>query len=415
MNDDSIQEKHKSHRGTREKIKKRRIQEKEHQKSKKIKKKEYEQNKPEKTHHKKHKSSKTSIKIPKLLKILPKFLNIFADDLENFYGIFDMLDKGESVNISGLENVKIQKKLKKIFKYLRLNKSEEEEFTKNPSIHNFNLRAKIKELVELSFFKESSSSSESEESQSGEEEKNEKKDKNIEKNEKKEKNNEKKEKKEEKEKKEKNTEKNNEKICKNEKNPEKNDKIEEEDALTLENNEKGKKVYGVQFISPEEKAKFLENVIPPAPERESWLAEDNLSKMIDSSFNKIPKHAPAPGKRVPKYLATLFDKEPDKMKFMEAVKVDEDDEKNAQEQEDIKEYMKTYDEANNRGKSLLEIHKEKIQDQKKGKKIERREFNRDTDLRVIRHDSKKVFAMINEGDNSLGNRFKNSKFERSFL
>lgn len=404
MNEDSIQEKHKSHRGTREKIKKKRKQEKEHQKSKKIKKKEYELNKPEKKHHKKHKSSKHSIKIPKLLKILPKFLNIFADDIENFYGIFDMLDKGESVNISGLENVKIQKKLKKIFKYLRLIKSEDDEYTKNPNVHTFNLRAKIKELVELSFFKESSSSS----SESGDDDSSENDD------------NDKKLKKEEK------IEKNKEKIEKPLKNTEKSDlktlpteksleETEKPEKIQEEPTENKKKVYGVQFISPEEKAKFLETVLPPPIERETWLAEDNLSKMIDSSFNKIPKHAPPPGKRVPKYLATLFDKEPDKMKFMEAVKMDETNEKELQEQEDIKEYMKTYDEANNRGKSLLEIHKQKIQEKKKGKTIERREFNRDTDLRVIRHDSKKVFAMINEGDNSLGNRFKNSKFERSFL
>ena len=409
MNEDSIQEKHKSHRGTREKIKKKRKQEKEHQKTKKIKKKEYELNKPEKKHHKKHKSSKNLIKIPKLLKILPKFLNVFADDIENFYGIFDMLDKGESVNISGLENVKIQKKLKKIFKYLRLIKSEEDdEYTKNPNIHTFNLRAKIKELVELSFFKESSSAlSESGEEDSASEDNYEKKLQKDERNmEKLEKN------KEKQEKPAKNKEKSDLKQLTTEKKLEEPEKMQEE---TPESTENKKKVYGVQFISPEEKAKFLETVLPPPIERETWLAEDNLSKMIDSSFNKIPKHAPAAGKRVPKYLATLFDKEPDKMKFMEAVKMDNTSEKELKEQEDIKEYMKTYDEANNRGKSLLEVHKQKLQEKKKGKTLERKEFNRDTDLRVIRHDSKKVFAMINEGDNSLGNRFKNSKFERSFL
>lgn len=408
MNEDSIQEKHKSHRGTREKIKKKRKQEKEHQKSKKIKKKEYELNKPEKQHHKKHKSSKNSIKIPKLLKILPKFLNVFADDIENFYGIFDMLDKGESVNISGLENVKIQKKLKKIFKYLRLIKSEDDEYTKNPNIHTFNLRAKIKELVELSFFKESSSSSSESGEDDSENEDNDEKLKKVEKNKDKNERN-----KEKVEKPSKNKEKEVLNKLPNEKNLEEPEKMQEETTENAADNKK--KVYGVQFISPEEKAKFLETVLPPPIERETWLAEDNLSKMIDSSFNKIPKHAPAPGKRVPKYLATLFDKEPDKMKFMEAVKMDNTSEKELKEQEDIKEYMKTYDEANNRGKSLLEMHKQKLQEKKKGKTLERREFNRDTDLRVIRHDSKKVFAMINEGDNSLGNRFKNSKFERSFL
>jgi hypothetical protein len=63
----------------------------------------------------------------------------------------------------------------------------------------------------------------------------------------------------------------------------------------------------------------------------------------------------------------------------------------------------------------LEMHKDKLKEKKKGGKNERKEFNRDTDLAIIRHDSKKIFSLVNEGDNSLVNRFKNSKFERSFL
>lgn len=106
------------------------------------------------------------------------------------------------------------------------------------------------------------------------------------------------------------------------------------------------------------------------------------------------------------------------MKFLQATEnQDEDQEKEMQEQADIKEYMEEYDKINNRGKSLLELHKEKIKEKKKsrGGIPERKPFNRDTDLQVIRHDSKKIFSLVNDGDNSLSNRFKNSKWEKSFL
>jgi len=414
MNEDSsfpFEEKHKSHRGTREKIKKKRKQEKEHQKTKKIKKKEYEANKPLIKNHKKHqKSSKTMINLPKLLKILPKFLNLFADDLDNFYGIFEMLDQGESVNISGLENAKIQRKLQKIFKYLRLKKTEEGEFMKNLTIHNFNLKAKIKELVEQSFFHESSSSesSESENENEGNPLKTKENPLKTKENPMKTKENPMKTKEKHMKIKE-NPMKTKENPIKTKENPERTTEINE----TSENPDKSKKIYGVQFISPEEKALFLENSLSEPPkERETWLQEDNLSKMIDSSFNKIPKKPRDPNKHVPKYLQSLFDKEPDKIRFLAAKGEETIDQK---EQEEIKDYMKKYDESHDRGKSLLEMHKDKLKEKKKGGKNERKEFNRDTDLAIIRHDSKKIFSLVNEGDNSLVNRFKNSKFERSFL
>ena len=66
---------------------------------------------------------------------------------------------------------------------------------------------------------------------------------------------------------------------------------------------------------------------------------------------------------------------------------------------------------------IREIVREKIKEKKKnrGGIPERKPFNRDTDLQVIRHDSKKIFSLVNDGDNSLSNRFKNSKWEKSFL
>lgn len=331
-------------------------------------------------------------------KIIPKFLKFFQEDLESFYDIFNNLDDGENVDISGLENAKIKKYLKKFFKYLRLEKKNEE-YTKNPEIHVFNLKKKIRDLVENSFFQESSSSSSSENDE--------------------EENNDLKEISEKKVLPE--IPKINEKKTKLEEKPFENDELKKDAENLLEMSQK--KVYGVQFISTGEKEKFLKDCLPTPtpevekPEREDWLKDDNLKNIIDKSFGKLKKSS-NPQKQVPKYLQSLFDKEPDKMKFLQATEnQDEDQEKEMQEQADIKEYMEEYDKINNRGKSLLELHKEKIKEKKKnrGGIPERKPFNRDTDLQVIRHDSKKIFSLVNDGDNSLSNRFKNSKWEKSFL
>lgn len=341
-------------------------------------------------------------------KIIPKFLNSFQEDLENFYDIFKNFDDGENVDISGLENSKIKKYLKKIFKYLRLNKNDDG-YSKSPQIHTFSLKKKIQEVVENSFFQEkesSSSSSDNEEKEIGsshsksletsEKEKKEKEDKIIEKQE----------------------------FIEHQNNLKKieaplneNEEKREECEETTEKPQK--KIYGVQFISPEEKEKFLQESLPitkeEKPQREDWLKADTLQNIIDKSFGKLKK-ASNPQKPVPKYLQSLFDKEPDKLKYLQQEE-NEDDEKEKADQEAIKEYMKDYDKKNNRGKSLLEMHKEKQKEKKKkgGGANERRPFNRDTDIQVIRHDSKKIFSLVNDGDNSLGNRFKNSKWEKSFL
>ncbi len=56
-----------------------------------------------------------------------------------------------------------------------------------------------------------------------------------------------------------------------------------------------------------------------------------------------------------------------------------------------------------------------MQNKKKGKIVERKPFDRDRDLQIVKHDSKKVFQILNNSDFSLGNRFNNSKYEKSFL
>ena len=310
------------------------------------------------------------------------------------------------MNISGLENVKIQKYLKKIFKYLRLKKNEED-YSKDPNIHVFKLRSKMKELVENSFFQETSSSSSNEEEDELEA----------------------------------NPEikfptinlpelpsdKPKESAIKT-KIPSIDDELNDNPENKDKTLNKEKKFYGVQFISLEEKEEFLKvslsednnDEVKDAKQpiqREDWLKDDNLKNIIDSSFGKLKKERPKNQmleKRVPKYLQDLFDKEPQKLKSVIDKKNEEEDEK---EQEEMKEYMKQYDEMNNRGKSLLEMHKEKLKEKlkKKGGIPDRKPFNRDTDLQIVRHDSKKIFALVNEGDNSLVNRFKNSKWQKSFL
>lgn len=334
-------------------------------------------------------------------KIIPKFLNSFQEDLENFYDIFKNIDDGENVDISGLENSKIKKYLKKIFKYLRLNKSDDG-YSKNSQIHSFSLKKKIQEIVENSFFQQKESSSASSDNEENENisshsnslEKSKQENKIIEK----------------------------QGIIENPQNNLKKDDphLNPSEENCEEKPEKlQKKIYGVQFISPEEKEKFLQESLPvikeEKPQREDWLKADTLQNIIDKSFGKLKK-ASNPQKSVPKYLQSLFDKEPDKLKYLQQTG-DEDNEKEKADQEAIKEYMKDYDKMNNRGKSLLEMHKDKLKEKKKNKggANERRPFNRDTDIQVIRHDSKKIFSLINDGDNSLGNRFKNSKWEKSFL
>lgn len=329
-------------------------------------------------------------------KLIPKFLKIFQEDLDSFYEIFDNLDQGETVNISGLENVKVLKYLKKMFKYLKLKKNDED-YSKNPELHTFDLKKKIKELTENSFFQETSSSSSSENEDDEiiikpleiQNRVNKPKEAHI------------------------NVE-NFKKIHDQEitiKNFDDSIKNIDQDPNSL------KKVYGVQFISPEEKEKFLRDSIPEIEEkteREDWIKGDNVQNIIDSSFGKLKESRKPQNslKNVPKYLQSLFDKEPDKIKYLSS-KHQETDEA---EQNEVKEYMKTYDLMHSRGKSLLEIHKEKIKEKKKAKGgNDRKPFNRDTDLKIIRHDSKKIFSLVNEGDNSLINRFKNSKWEKSFL
>ena len=47
---------------------------------------------------------------------------MYEDDLNDFYDMFGVLDKGGKIDISALENPAMMKVLKKLFKYLPLKK-----------------------------------------------------------------------------------------------------------------------------------------------------------------------------------------------------------------------------------------------------------------------------------------------------
>ena len=69
------------------------------------------------------------IKLKKISKHIEKFINIYEDDLEEFYDMFNTLDEGGFIDIAGLENKALYKCIKKLFKYLPV-KKEKGEFKK---------------------------------------------------------------------------------------------------------------------------------------------------------------------------------------------------------------------------------------------------------------------------------------------
>ena len=53
-------------------------------------------------------------------------MDIYEDDVEDFYDIFKTLDEGGLIDISDVSDPKMQKCIKKIFKYLPLKKKKME-------------------------------------------------------------------------------------------------------------------------------------------------------------------------------------------------------------------------------------------------------------------------------------------------
>lgn len=66
------------------------------------------------------------MRLKKIKKYIEKFINIYEDDLDDFYEMFKTFDEGGFIDISSLENKALYKCLKKLFKYLPLAKDKGE-------------------------------------------------------------------------------------------------------------------------------------------------------------------------------------------------------------------------------------------------------------------------------------------------
>lgn len=66
------------------------------------------------------------MRLKKIKKYIEKFINIYEDDIDDFYEMFKTLDEGGFIDISSLENKALYKCLKKLFKYLPLTKDKGE-------------------------------------------------------------------------------------------------------------------------------------------------------------------------------------------------------------------------------------------------------------------------------------------------
>jgi hypothetical protein len=120
MNDrghDLPRQSNKAHKGVSQKIQKRRDKEKKKKQEKKVK---------ELKGGKKNKESRTK----KLDKYFAKLLRVCGDDISEVGGVFDALDNGAEIGLKEMENEKLAKILKKIFKLFELKKNTEKQYFK---------------------------------------------------------------------------------------------------------------------------------------------------------------------------------------------------------------------------------------------------------------------------------------------
>lgn len=66
-------------------------------------------------------------------KHLEKFIDIYEDDVQDFYDVFKAFDEGGAIDIADVADENVQKCLKKIFRYLPL-KKKGLEYTKKDKI-----------------------------------------------------------------------------------------------------------------------------------------------------------------------------------------------------------------------------------------------------------------------------------------
>lgn len=117
-------QKNKAHKTLRDKLRKKRADLKQHKKTKSDKKKEYDGEMKKRQFFGKsvNKKREDGIKQHKLVKHLEKFVDIYEDDVEDFYDIFKTIDDGGAIDIADVSDPQMQICLKKVFKYLPLKK-----------------------------------------------------------------------------------------------------------------------------------------------------------------------------------------------------------------------------------------------------------------------------------------------------
>ncbi|KAL1437133.1 hypothetical protein MTO96_049123 [Rhipicephalus appendiculatus] len=132
----------------------------------------------------------------------------------------------------------------------------------------------------------------------------------------------------------------------------------------------------------------------PEPRREEWMTElpDNMGLRIDTPADKVKKA------------------EKKSKKDVDVVETSRHRKRHHQEKE-LEEQLRQYNKEK-RAESLLDMHRKKKKEEKKNEVKERREFNRDEDLKISRIDPRASKALINSA------AFLNTKFsagERKFL
>lgn len=154
----------------------------------------------------------------------------------------------------------------------------------------------------------------------------------------------------------------------------------------------------------------------PEPRREEWMTElpDNLGLRIGLGPRTFRKNMEDPKADRSAWTDTPADKvrkaEKKSRKDQDAAETSRHRKRHHQEKE-IEEQLRQYNKEK-RAESLLDMHRKKKKEEKKNEVKERREFNRDEDLKISRIDPRASKALISNA------AFLNSKFsagERKFL
>ncbi|KRX01499.1 hypothetical protein PPERSA_01402 [Pseudocohnilembus persalinus] len=416
MEDDD--QKNKKHNTIREKLKRKRKQQKEIKKEKSKKKKEYDREKQKevffgqklsKEELKKENKDKYNINQKKLFKRLDKFVKICTDDISDFLDIFQSLEEGEEIDISEMENEKVKKCLMKIFKVLKLHNAKKV-FTKGKKCKVENLHQYMagkyqeykirKEKAENEKNNDGSGSehSDSENESNSMEEEEQQEDKQIQQN------------------------KQQQQI---EVNKNINEQIQPQNVgigparPTNIGPSRGPLDSNNEEISKDKIESFknqVENLVETKKnsKRDDWMQMDFDNFMNDTfkgaEHNKI-KNVLNKKAKAQNNNTDQFQKEREEHQKLQDRYVDgsaglEKQEDEEEKQKKIEEFMKSYN-SENRQKTLMEIHQEKLkkkQEEKQEKKQsqgffqERKHFDKVKDMAFSKVDSKRLFQIANSKD-----------------